>query len=143
MRHLSFEVPYPPSVNTYWRRVGARTIISRKGRKYREAVQGLVKKMGVETTDEPVRVYLEVYPPDARRRDIDNILKALLDGLASRDKDGFKGVYEDDSQIVALVISKGEPVRPNGLVRVQIMGDGDGSEILSEGCNRCPLGPSE
>ncbi len=29
------ELPYPPSVNHYWRRVGDRTLISREGRKFR------------------------------------------------------------------------------------------------------------
>ena len=31
-------IPYPPSVNTYWRAVKGRVILSKKGREYRYAV---------------------------------------------------------------------------------------------------------
>jgi crossover junction endodeoxyribonuclease RusA len=46
----------------------------------------------------PLRVVIEAWRPDKRRRDLDNLLKATLDGLA------HAGVYEDDSQIVDLRI---------------------------------------
>ena len=45
-----------------------------------------------------LRVEIEAWRPDNRRRDLDNLLKATLDGLA------HAGVYEDDSQIVDLRI---------------------------------------
>ena len=35
---LELELPVPPSINHYYRRVGPRTLISREGRAYREAV---------------------------------------------------------------------------------------------------------
>ena len=43
-------------------------------------------------------VVIEAWRPDYRRRDLDNLLKATLDGLA------HAGVYDDDSQIVDLRI---------------------------------------
>jgi crossover junction endodeoxyribonuclease RusA len=49
---------------------------------------------------EPLRVAVFLYPPDKRRRDIDNVLKALLDGI------GHMGVYQDDSQILRLEVTK-------------------------------------
>lgn len=112
---VSFELPYPPSVNTYWRRVGVRTIVSKKGRQYREAVKASIQmdelKLGINFN---VAVSVEVYPPDARRRDVDNILKALLDAL--RDA----GVYKDDSLVKYLEVLMREPLRPEGLVSVTI-----------------------
>ncbi len=45
---------------------------------------------------------MDVYPPDRRRRDLDNVLKALLDSLA------HAKVYEDDSQIDVLVVDRKE-----------------------------------
>jgi len=60
-----------------------------------------------------LRVEIEVYPPDRRRRDIDNVQKALLDALE------HGGAYRDDSQLVKLEIEKGEPI-PGGRTLVRI-----------------------
>jgi Holliday junction resolvase RusA-like endonuclease len=35
---IEFTLPWPPSVNTNWRTVNGRMIISAKGREYREEV---------------------------------------------------------------------------------------------------------
>jgi len=35
---LKVELPYPPSINHYWRRVGPKTLISREGRLFRASV---------------------------------------------------------------------------------------------------------
>ena len=48
----------------------------------------------------PLRVSIHVNMPDKRRRDLDNLLKPILDVL------GDYGVYDDDSQIVDLSIAK-------------------------------------
>lgn len=99
-----FELPYPPSVNHYWRRVGARTLISRAGRAFRRDVCSLLAARRVRPLDGPLAVQIEVHPPDRRRRDIDNLQKALLDALQ------HGGAYHDDSQIVALSITKRDVV---------------------------------
>jgi len=101
---LHIELPYPPSVNHYWRRVRARTLISRGGRAFRQAVCSILAARGVRPLIGPLVVDVVILPPDRRRRDIDNVQKALLDALQ------HGGAYEDDSQIVRLTIEKGEPV---------------------------------
>ncbi len=101
---LELELPYPPSVNHYWRRVGARTLISRGGRAFREAVCSILAARGIQSLDGPLVVEVMIHPPDKRRRDIDNIQKALLDALQ------HGGAYGDDSQIVRLTIEKCEPL---------------------------------
>ncbi len=58
-------------------------------------------------------VEVEIYPPDNRRRDVDNIQKALLDALQ------HGGAYVDDSQIVKLSLEKHEPL-PGGRTVVKI-----------------------
>lgn len=111
---IEFELPFPPSVNHYYRRVGHRTLISREGRRFRERVCALLAGAGVSPLDGPLVLQIEVYPPDRRTRDIDNVQKSLLDALEQG------GLYGDDSQIVKLDIEKREPV-PCGrtLVRVR------------------------
>lgn len=101
---LDLELPYPPSVNHYWRRVGARTLISRRGRAFRQTVCSILATRGVRPLDGPLAVEVTIHPPDKRRRDIDNVQKALLDALQ------HGGAYGDDSQIVRLTIEKGDPL---------------------------------
>jgi Holliday junction resolvase RusA-like endonuclease len=93
---MEFELPYPPSVNHYWRRVGARTLISRGGRTFRKRVMAILATRGVKPLDGPLEVVIELFPPDRRRRDADNAQKALLDALE------HGGAFHDDSQIVHL-----------------------------------------
>ena len=108
-----YELPYPPSVNHYWRHVGWRTLISREGRRYRREVVALL----AASREPPLRGRLEavvwLYPPDGHRRDLDNAMKCLLDSL------GHAGVYGDDGQIDRLVIERGSIV-PGGKVIVEL-----------------------
>ncbi len=111
---IEFQLPYPPSVNHYWRRVGARTLISRGGRAFRQTVCALLAARGVRPLSGPLLVEVLIHPPDRRRRDIDNVQKALLDALQ------HGGAYSDDSQIVRLAIEKGQPVEGGQtIVRIQ------------------------
>ena len=111
---LEFELPYPPSVNHYWRRVGARTLISRGGREFRQTVCSILAADRFEPLIGPLAVDVTVYPPDRRRRDVDNVQKALLDALQ------HGGAYADDSQIVRLSIEKGSPIKGGKtIVRIQ------------------------
>jgi len=57
-------------------------------------------------------VIVTAYPPDKRKRDLDNILKALLDAMQG-------SLYEDDSQIDQLLIKRGDVIK-GGKVRVTI-----------------------
>jgi Holliday junction resolvase RusA-like endonuclease len=108
------ELPYPPSINHYWRRVGSRTLISREGRRFRLRVMAILSALRVEALSGPLSVEVEIHPPDHRRRDIDNVQKALLDALQ------HGGAYRDDSQVVRLAIVKREPVEGGKtLVRIR------------------------
>lgn len=90
-------VPFPPSTNSYWRRVGPRVLVSKAGRLYRERVAEYVLRAGRDGVPPiPHRLEVVLIAPDARRRDIDNHAgKALLDALY-----GALGI--DDSAVVSL-----------------------------------------
>jgi len=109
----SFRLPYPPSVNHYWRHVGSVTKISRKGRAYREKVCSILSAVGAEPIPGPLAVDVQAFPPDRRKHDLDNILKALFDALEKG------GAYHDDNQIMKLTAEKHEPVK-GGQVVVKI-----------------------
>lgn len=61
----------------------------------------------------PLDLEVIVYPPDRRRRDIDNLQKALLDALA------HGGAYHDDSQIARLTVERRQVVA-GGKVRIRL-----------------------
>ena len=90
---LQFVLPFPPSVNRYYRHVGYRTLLSREGRQYREAVCALLAGRVGQPLSGPLEVQLDLYPPDRRRRDWDNVHKATWDSLQ------HAGVFSDDNQI--------------------------------------------
>lgn len=105
--HLS--LPWPPSNNRMHRRVMVRgrpvTLLSEQARKYHQAVGDAVIRQ-TNRCEIPdlhsgrIAVKLDVYPPDRRRRDLDNIFKAVLDGCTKA------GVWADDDQIDELCISR-------------------------------------
>ena len=91
------ELPYPPSVNRYYRHVGFRTLISREGRAYRRLVCAILRRAGVRPLDGTLAVGIDLYPPDHRTRDADNAQKALLDAMQ------HGGMYRDDNQVKKLL----------------------------------------
>jgi crossover junction endodeoxyribonuclease RusA len=106
-KSLTFEhlLPYPPSVNTYWRHpskgpLAGRHLISEKGREYRSQVMAAIGQ--VEPMKGRLSIGIIAYAPDKRRRDLDNILKSLLDAITAA------GVVEDDSQFDVIKIVRGE-----------------------------------
>src|SRR6056297_1290137 len=112
---FKLNLPFPPSVNTYWRHVGNRVLVSKKGRQYQATVSSILHRKKLKTLEGDLIVDVRLVPPDRRRRDVDNSMKALLDAMQ------FGGVYLDDSQIVRLTIEKhqAEPADPRAEVVVQ------------------------
>lgn len=106
----SLSIPYPPSVNHYWRHImiqgRQRSVLSKAAKEYRTNVGVAVLTQGRGATiDGPIAMEITARPPDRRRRDLDNLLKGVLDALA------HAGVYADDSQIQDLRIRWGERVK--------------------------------
>lgn len=96
---IELTLPFPPSVNTYWRNFQGRMLISKKGREYRKAVADeIILQKGNKHLKGKIKMTIEAWRPDNRKRDLDNLLKAPLDALT------HAGVYEDDQLIVDLRI---------------------------------------
>jgi crossover junction endodeoxyribonuclease RusA len=115
---IELVLPWPPSVNAMWRTprsgpLAGRTMLSEDGRKYRRAVADAVllqrrPNLGAAR----VALDIEVRMPDKRRRDLDNLPKAVLDGLT------HAGVWEDDNQIDDLRVWRSP--RMGGVLVVQM-----------------------
>ena len=113
---ISLELPYPPSINRYYRHVGYRTLISREGRTFRTNVCAL---LGGGFSHKPpsggrIALSMDAFPPDRRIRDLDNLQKSVCDSLQ------HAGVYEDDSQVDLLVTQRRDVV-PGGRLGVQVI----------------------
>jgi len=102
---MRLELPWPPSINRYYRHVGFRTLISREGRAFRRNVCALLGGDGPRKPPAGGRVALcmDAFPPDGRRRDMDNIQKPVLDALQ------HGGIYRDDSQVDPLITRRRRP----------------------------------
>lgn len=99
-------LPYPPSVNTYWRANGNRRFISKAGVEFKKAVAEYVIDNNIpKFGDALVMVTVIVMPRSKRRFDLDNLLKGLLDSMQDA------GVYDDDCQVEHLTIMRGIPVK--------------------------------
>lgn len=111
---VAVTLPYPPSVNQYWRRTRSHVYVSRHGRAYAAAVSSILGQAGVAGFGgSELSLMITVHPPDRRRRDLDNVLKALLDAMERA------GLYDDDSQISRMCIRR-EGMAPGGSVDVVI-----------------------
>ena len=93
-------LPWPPSVNHYWRFGKGRFYISNEGKRYKMIVTGTMLQGRVKPFSGNVAVTIDAHPPDRRTRDLDNLNKCILDSCVTRH--GLAGVYEDDSQVKRL-----------------------------------------
>ena len=91
---MTITLPPPVSANRYWRNFRGRMVVSAEAKAYKEQVAWIARAAGMELLTGDVSVTMKVYRP-AKRGDIDNAAKILLDSL--------NGIaYSDDSQIVEI-----------------------------------------
>ncbi len=110
---VKLELPYPPSINHYFSYYQGRPVLSKDARSYRHLVRRIAIANGVKPLMGPLAVRIEIYPPDDRRRDCDNVQKAILDALQ------HAGAFWDDSQVVWLLSIK-YPSQAKAGVKVQL-----------------------
>ena len=101
-----FTLPFPPSLNSSYRAIPrgkiCTTILSKAGRDYKERIQQIIGFK--DSRNCKFLVTIKLYMPDKRKRDIDNYLKILIDSLTGK-------VWDDDSQIDCIVISREETIK--------------------------------
>jgi len=113
---LMFTLPFPPSVNTYYRTYLGRMLISRKGREYRRAVLAEIIRQKVTQGLGDARLALTIgcHRGDRRKYDLDNLLKGLLDAMQ------HAGLFDDDGQIDDLMIVRSDVDRDQPRVSIQL-----------------------
>lgn len=120
---VKLELPFPPSINHYFSYYQGRPVLSKDARAYRHVVRRIAIAKGIKPLMGPLAVRIEIYPPDDRRRDCDNVQKSVLDALQ------HAGAFWDDSQVVWLLSIKHHS-KPSGSIQVQL-GDAASQELSS------------
>lgn len=111
------QLPWPPTVNHYYTVARNRKILSTEGRAYKKYACDCMMVQGVPklTCDKaPFGLHILARPPDRRRRDLDNILKPLLDSLVDY------GAIPDDWMVDDIRIQRMAPCK-DGQIEVQIL----------------------
>jgi len=116
MKDIVYYFPWPPTMNSYYSHTRNGVFISKKGRLYRESISESAHEQspgGPPRLGVPLAMTVYLFPPDKRKRDLDNHMKALQDAMTQC------GIWEDDSLVDQLYIFRGSVV-PKGSVIVYL-----------------------
>ena len=104
MKEFEITLPFPPSVNAMWRSINGRTILSKRGREYRAFALAILDGTLApsEMLIEHLEVTIHLFPPTARKYDVDNFTKALFDALT------HAKFWEDDELVYKMTVIKCE-----------------------------------
>ena len=100
---------WPPSVNGLYRAINGRSILTKKARAWYKN-----NKLMLQPMEGRLGVTIKLYPPDKRRRDIDNYSKAVLDLLTKSE------AWIDDEQVDVLHVERHNIVPKPGKVTIEI-----------------------
>lgn len=100
MDQISLTLPWPPSVNRLWRMGKGNWYSTSLYKNYQKIVYYSVNlSKRIKFDDKAIlSVTLYAYPPDKRKRDLDGLLKAVLDSLQ------HSGLFKDDSMVKRLFL---------------------------------------
>ena len=104
---IAIRLPYPPTVNTYYRTAKGRTYMSPAGRAFKaEATTDVRRVFDIEPITCRVGVAITLHAENRTRdTDIDNRVKAVLEVLQGT-------VIENDRQVDELIVSRGCVCKP-------------------------------
>jgi crossover junction endodeoxyribonuclease RusA len=113
---VGVNLPYPISVNRYYRNFRGMTVVSKEAKAYNQEAALRARLAGMRAPlDVPVALHVRLLPKLTRRGvaslvrlDLDNVLKVTIDAL--------NGIaYVDDRQVVRILVDIGNPVPDGGL----------------------------
>ena len=98
---LCLTLPFPPSVNGYWGFQGSRRFLTDKAKAFKvETLVAFKQSRHTGFGDARLSVSIDLHAKDKRARDIDNVVKSLLDALCQA------RVFTDDSQVDILFVRR-------------------------------------
>ena len=124
---LILKLPFPPSTNHSHTYGGGRKFLDKRTRAFREKVQETVIEQNITKLEGRLSMFIALFPPDKRRRDIGNYEKQTTDALMNA------GVFDDDEQIDLITIVREEIVKGGQCVVVlQEIEDGENEGFYDE-----------
>lgn len=110
----TFELPFPIglSVNNMYKIGNNNFYVKKEAKDYKHMVYLMLLKE-FRYKDQPLSFSMEVYPPDNRIRDLDNLLKLVLDSLQ------YAHVIDNDCNIHDLYVTKKNTVK-DGLLKISL-----------------------
>ena len=123
---IEFELPWPVSTNMYYRSIIVRghvqVLISKAGRLYRQDVGRALFVNRIDPLAGPLAMDLDLYPPDNRKRDVDNVQKPILDSLKrhKKDKGQLAWLFSNDDSQVRRLLTEFRTNWPAGKVVVRV-----------------------
>ena len=102
-KYLHVDLDWPPSVNSLYRIQNRRIVLSEKGKEYKRAMgrKALAERWPIVAGDnDPFGLLMYCYPKDKRVRDLDNLLKIVVDGLE------YTGVIGNDRNNKLMLITE-------------------------------------
>ena len=113
---FNVELPCPPSSNRIWRMARGRTIKSKEYRQWLKSCHAYVwfKHQEHEMYTCPIKVSIIYIPPSKVRKDLDNILKPILDLLELAE------VVENDRLVHQIDLRLDPPHKSNDRVLVSV-----------------------
>ncbi len=117
---FSLVLPWPPSMNHVWRLGPRRAYLDQQAQTFRIRALAAVKAARISGTAPseplagPVAVMLECFPPDRKRRDLDNVPKAVFDAMTKA------RVWNDGSQVQLMLPFWGQKAK-GGRVAVTVL----------------------
>ncbi|MBQ3333632.1 MAG: RusA family crossover junction endodeoxyribonuclease [Thermoguttaceae bacterium] len=103
---MEVTIPWPISTNAIWRRAGFHIHKSKRYKVFIRAVaDALAAQVRYKTLTGKIEVWVALYPPNRKKYDCDNYVKSILDAFT------LCGVWEDDSQVYLLHVTKNEIIK--------------------------------
>ena len=113
-KEVSLQLPWPPSVNQVWATTKRGNWYGTKiAKDYKAAVKYIVMQKNCQGSfpkSDNIEYNLFVYPPDNRRRDLDNLNKVVCDALQDA------GVYDNDCQIKRIFMEMKPQEKPGTVI---------------------------
>jgi len=108
-------LPWPPTMNHYYFVARGRKVLSERGRKYKKDCHWIMAGQSVPRfSSGKFDLVIFAHPPDLRRRDLDNLLKPLLDALTEY------SAITDDSDVDDIHIIRLEPLK-GGSIEIDVI----------------------